>query len=437
MLLEAEGKNVLVLEASNRVGGRLYTLSDDIGKSLGVRLGDTGGVEVGDNYQRLLAAAKKLGVTVEDPPREGNPAAPDVCLNIGGTMIKLAEWESSPLNKLAPAEKKLTPMRLESALMMPHNLLKTLDDWCKPEFAAFDVSVAAFLRSKGASEEALRLINVATNTNDIATTSALNVFRSLTFRTASGVTKTMRIAGGSSRLPEAMAKSLKRPVEYGKRVASIERSPDRITIGCADGSRYVANACVCALPVPSLRRVLFAPALTGVYAEAVNALAYTAITQAYLVPKKEFWREDGFAATMWTDSPLERVFAAQREGKVSYFTVWLNGTGAQNADSMRLPDFKAFLLAEMARLRPASKGALEVAHVHSWALNPFAGGAYFHLSPGQAARLFPALTSPLRASGSTSASTLVFAGEHLALQNNGMEGALESAERAVAQLLKS
>jgi monoamine oxidase len=425
MKLEAEGKSVIVLEASDRPGGRLYTLPEEVGKSLGVKLGDTGGVEVGDNYKRLLTLAQKLGVVVEDPPRE---APPEVCLNIGGALIQASDWEASPLNQLASAEKKLLPMRLESALMMPHNPLKTLDDWYKPEFAAFDVATTDFLRSKGVSDEALRLMNVASNTNDLATTSALNVFRSLTFRTASGATKTMRIAGGSSRLPEAMAKALKRPVQYGKRAASIERSADRVTIGCADGTRYVGASCVCALPIPALRRVVIAPALTGAHAEALQSLPYTAITQIYLAPKKEFWREDGFAATMWTDSPLERVFALQRDGRVAYFTIWLNGIGAQKADSMRLVDLKAFVLSEMARLRPSSKGALEIAHVHSWALNPFAGGAYFHLAPGQASRLFPAISEP--------AGQLFFAGEHLGLQNNGMEAALESAEHAVARILR-
>jgi len=424
-LLEAEGKSVIVLEASTRVGGRLYTLPDDLGKAFGVKLSDTGGVEVGDTYKRLLGLAAELGVGVEEPPRA---ASSDVCLNIGGTMVRLADWATSAANQLAPSEKALVPMRLESALMMPHNPLKTLDDWYKPAFAAFDVAVSDFLRSKGVSQEALRLINVAANTNDIATTSALNVFRSLTFRAASGSTKTLRIAGGSSRLPEAMAKALQRPVQYGKRVESIERSADRVTVGCADGTRYTAAACICTLPFPALRRVILAPALTGVYAEAVQSLPYTAITQIYLAPTKEFWRDDGFAPTMWSDSPLERVFAFQAADTVKYFTIWLNGVGAQRADAMGLANLKRFVLDEMARLRPSSRGALEVVHVYSWSLNPFAGGAYMHLAPGQAARFFPALTEPL--------GRLVFAGEHLALQNNGMEGALESAASAVARILK-
>ena len=58
-LLEAAGAKVVVLEGSNRIGGRLHTLYDLPGKP------DAGGIQIGSNYTRLLDIAGKLGVGLQ------------------------------------------------------------------------------------------------------------------------------------------------------------------------------------------------------------------------------------------------------------------------------------------------------------------------------------------------------------------------------------
>ena len=58
------------------------------------------------------------------------------------------------------------------------------EDWISAKHAALDIPLDDFLRQRGASEEALRLINVAPNTNDIATTSALWALRNAQRRRA-------------------------------------------------------------------------------------------------------------------------------------------------------------------------------------------------------------------------------------------------------------
>ena len=53
--------------------------------------------------------------------------------------------------------------------------LTDFDDWVSPEFANLDIPLDQYLKQQGASEEALRLINVASNTTDAAKISAMLV----------------------------------------------------------------------------------------------------------------------------------------------------------------------------------------------------------------------------------------------------------------------
>jgi monoamine oxidase len=420
MLLQEQGKSVLVLEASNRAGGRLYTLDDIAWKP------DTGGVQVGDGYKRLVATAQKLGVALVDEPR-GNA---DTLICLGTERIKTSEWENSPHNKLTNAERKLLPAALESTLLRGHNPLQTIEDWRKPEFAKYDISLAELLRSKGASEEALRLINVAADNMGLDKTSALNNFRSSTLFAKGGFTKSFMVDGGSSRLPEAMATSLKQPVIYGKVVTMIEQAggTKAVKVTCADASTFTAKHVIVAIPFTALRKVEMKPALVGVQAEAVKQLQYTMITQLHILVKKPFWEQDGLPATMWTDSALERVFVyPEGNGKPARMLCWVNGEGARKLDSLTEKQISELALAEMKRLRPASEGALELVRVNSWGNNPFAGGSYVKFAPGQVTKFVPHLAKPH--------GNVMFAGEHTSLVFTGMEGAFESGERAVKELI--
>ena len=57
--LEAEGLDVLVLEAQQRVGGRIHSM-----RQLGS--GEAGGTYIGAGYERVIAAASRHGVPLVD-----------------------------------------------------------------------------------------------------------------------------------------------------------------------------------------------------------------------------------------------------------------------------------------------------------------------------------------------------------------------------------
>ncbi len=420
-LAEAAGLRVIVLEARGRPGGRLHTLDTAAGRI------EAGGIEVGDSYGRVIEAAESLGVGLDKPPPRDPasppPAPPPSVLMIGGKPVLPKDWEASDLNRTRGAERAIPPPMLLAALTKDLNPLKSLDAWADPANAALDVSLADLLRSKGASDEALRLVDVGSNTNAIARQSALAAFRAATFR-AIGASETWRIRGGGQALADAMAGTLKADVEYGAQVVSIASDGAGVSAACADGRTFKARACVCTLPFAVLRDVAIDAPLDPLQREAIASLPYTRVSQIYLAPTKAFWEDDGLPPTMWTDGPLERIFFSPgRDGGAEYFTCWINGDGAAAFDAMSEGERLEFARVEFESLRPAATGEIQVVGMNSWAADPFARGAYADFGPGQVTRYAAVRAKP--------AGRLVFAGEHLSTDMPGMEGAMASAERAI------
>jgi monoamine oxidase len=483
LTLEENGLSVLLLEGSRRIGGRVYTLFDVPGHP------EVGGNTIAPAYGRMIAAGQKFGVdTVNLAPRFFARAGQELFL--GGEHIALKDWPGHKRNPFAGEQRVLPPWGWADSIFKSKFPFKELEQWYDPKFARYDISVHDFLASMGASEEAIKLgfdTNIAygTTAHDVSllmqafadywqnvNRSALGAFsRSGAAQTPApgaaprpapnnssataapsgpsgpvtpgvpgaapgGLPRPVPFIGaykgGNQKLPMAMAARLQGDVQFGKVVVAIDVDANGASVSCADGSRYRAKAVACSMPFSTLRNVAINPAPTPVQAKAIKTLAYIPITQFHLVPKKPYWQTDGMHPNMWTDS-VAGIVLAQRFGttddEITSLTVWARGLNAQYVDRLGVESAKKLIIAEMERLRPAAKGALEVAAVHSWALDPFAAGDWAIYGPGQVTAFANSMAQPHQ--------RLYFCGEHTALGSRGMEGALESAERVSLEVLSA
>ncbi|KJH69460.1 flavin monoamine oxidase family protein [Aliterella atlantica] len=418
LLLERAGVKVVVLEGRDRVGGRVYTLDNLPGKP------EAGGQGFSERYQRLLALAASLQV----PTTQASPPGRDSLLYVRSQPVVSSDWATSTANKLAETERNTLPPRLLTSYLSPDNPLPDETAWLKAEYADLDISLEQYLSAKGASPEALRLMNFnpASLFNSIEATSALWALRN-NQRTKTPSKQPMRIEGGNSRLPEKMAAALKFPVQKNKTVTSIRSSGSCVEVECADGSNFQADYAVVTLPFSVLRRIKITPPLQGKQAQAVAELPYTIITRMQLAVRRPFWEEDGFPPQMWTDTRLQNIFpVTDATGTQNLFCI-TGGNSARQLDAMNPQMLAEFVQSKLARIRPASKGNVEVTNVVSWGRDPFARGAYAHFAPGQIRRFQGKMAQPWQ--------RMHFAGEHTAIASAGMEGALESAERVVNEVL--
>lgn len=428
LLLEDFGLRVRVLEASSRVGGRLYTLDDVAGKP------EAGGNQIGAAYARIVDTASRLGLKLEPNARSPLLREDRIVLHIKGKRYSLAEWGKSAENPMPDAYKALPPDRVLSRLIGA-NPFTNIVEWRDPKHAAFDVSVTQMLAKRGISKDVMSLLEVSNALGDtLAETSLLNLYYS-----QSNINEILKIkgpiqnvVGGNQRLPEAMAKALKGDVLLNRRIAAVDAAGDEVVVRTEAGEVHRARFVVCALPLPAMRSIAFTPALPSQHALAVAQLAYGKVTQLHIEVTRPFWGDDGLSPYIWSDGPLERVFPqdSKGDGNPASLIVWINGAGTTSWDKSDDHALAQRALDELAKVYPASRGALKFAKRIAWHRAGLAGGgagAWANWAPGQITQFSNVLSVPH--------GRIHFAGEHTGHTLRGMEAAMESGERAATEIL--
>lgn len=418
LLLEERGIAVTVLEARDRIGGRVYTLDDVPGRP------DAGGPVLGASYERLLKLARAFGAPIQPMQL----AETGELLFVNGQSVLAADWATSPANRLEGAERQVLPGLLLGYYAAKNLTLADGQAWMSPANAHLDIPLDEYLRRQGASAEAMRLMSVAPNTNDLSTTSALWALRDAQRRRDTRVRGMMESPQGNSRIVEKLAGGVKGPIHRGHVVSRIRSLADRVEVACTNGATFGGDYAVVTVPFSVLRGIEVDPPFEGLQKEAIDGIPYTAITQYCIVPRRPFWDEDRLPPLMWTDTRIERIFPQRDpDGRVASLFCWVDGASAIELDRLPETDQIEIVKNELARIRPASKGNVDVVKIVSWARDPFARGAYANYHPGQVTRLRPVMAQPWH--------RLHFAGEHTAVTSPGMEGAIESAERAADEVI--
>lgn len=432
LTLQEAGMNVRVIEGRDRVGGRVLSHRNVPGNP------ESGGTAFGPGYARLVTAANTHGVGLVDL----TPTIPFFFrreLFLGGEHVPAQAWPAHPQNSFPEPMKKIMPWAFLTATIGPKNPLTTNDAWVDPAHATLDISLHDWLASLGVSEESIHIgydINPGwgSSAKDV---SALMILCAARFaqtqqELAKGKAAGYTAKGGNQSIPEAMAAALKNPVELNRNVVAIRAEKDGIEARCADGTKYQANHVICSIPTAVLRRIKIEPALTGVQAKAVQQLGVQSITQVHIVPRAKFWEKDGMHPAMCTDG-LVNMLVDEHKGDnpadTTSLTVWLRGQSALRTDKMSEKDAVAAVVKEIERLRPAAKGQLEVAAYHSWMQDSFSRGDWAVWQPGQ-------ITAFVKDIGKAHG-RIHFCGEHTAVSNRGMEGAMESGERAALEVAQA
>jgi protoporphyrinogen/coproporphyrinogen III oxidase len=298
---ELRDRDVVVLEAENRVGGRL--MSEHRGpywlnfgghvvggpETATGRLLDATGVEAAELPGVLagLAVGGRLlarGRVETYPLRLRLPAADRIALVRAGARLRLAVAEYGRVSRLRPGESE--PERRARVLAFRDDA--TFSNFLGPVRPAVDaVFRATIRRSSGEPEE-------------VSAGYGIGYFQ-LVWDRDRGLTRTM--VGGSSRLPEAIVAELGGRVVTGRRVSSVEPGPAGVVVRVeeAGGERTVeARAAVVATPAPVTRRIV--AGLPAEVARALDGVAYG----PYVV--------GAFLTGETTPMPYDGVYAAATPG---------------------------------------------------------------------------------------------------------------------------
>jgi monoamine oxidase len=432
LLLQSEGLSVTVLEGRNRIGGRMQSLRNIPGNP------EVGGTSFAPGYARLVDACKKYDVGLVDL----TPVVPFYFqreLILDNEVISAEQWPTSPLNPFPQDAKQMMPWSMLGAFMAKNNPLEYADAWVDPKNAKYDISYYDWLKQQGLNDATIKLAYDTNPTHGLSAyeVSALMMMFSGSFSgvqqqiaRSSGGAMGYTAQGGNQSIPEAMANALKNEVRLNTTVTGIRSESGQAEVHCADGTVHRAKRVICSVPASVLRLIKIDPMLSGNQARGVSTLESQIVNQLHLVPKAPYWEEDGLNPSMFTDSLAGMVVAEHKGAKptdVSSITIWIRGQDAAWLDTQSNDVATKAVLDDFLRMRPAAKGKVEIAGYKSWYRDPFSIGDWAYWQPGQ--------VSGFATDIGKQHERIHFCGEHTAVSNRGMEGAMESGERAGLEVL--
>ena len=109
-------------------------------------------------------------------------------------------------------------------------------------------------------------------------------------------------------------------------------------------------------------------------------------------------------------------------------TVWINGDHCDPLNALDEAACTETITHALWQLVPEARDVTSVGQLVRWSTDPYAGGVWALWRPGQAGTAHGAIRAPT--------GRLFFAGEHTAEAYRGMEGAMESGERAALEIMR-
>ncbi|WP_106814759.1 flavin monoamine oxidase family protein [Microbacterium timonense] len=297
--LKKAGLSVVVIEARDRVGGRLWTDVID-----GAML-EIGGQWVSPDQDALKETIAELGLETYSRYREGDSVyvGPDgTAARFTGEMFPVAPETE---RVIAEITERLDAMVAEIDPDRP---------WEHEKAAEWDaISWDAWLRAQTDDDEAVRNLAFATGSAMLTKpTHAFSLLQSLLMAASAGSYSNLvdadfildkRVVGGLQQVPLLLAERLGDDVLLGRPVRSVAWSEEGVTVE-ADGDLRVHARYVILAHAPVLyNRISFIPALPRLQHQLHQHLSMGFVIKVHAVYDRPFWREQGLSGTAF--SPYE------------------------------------------------------------------------------------------------------------------------------------
>lgn len=428
--LTRAGHDVTILEARTRAGGRVHTLREPFSDGLHA---EAGAMFIPDSHNLTMHYTRLFRLPLVPVPQEKR--APVFFLQgrrINASQHAPIDW---PLN-LSPEEKRLSLDGMTERYVIP--AVKEMGnplalDWPPTDLKKYDrMTYAEFLRSRGASGDAVRLLrlNDADLTGDgVESVSALMVLREAALNL--NAEQLYTIKGGTDLLPKALAAHLASKILYGAPVLRIEHdgSSVRVKILQANGQETIhADYLICAIPFSILKGIEVSPPFSPPKQRAIMELPYTSASRVYLQSRKEFWTREGLGISAYTDLPIMAIINStlNQPGTRGILESYSAGERSRSVTRMKESERIGSTLEEMEKVYPGVRKNFEGGASVCWDEDRWARGAYAWFKPGQMSDLLPHIA---RAEG-----RIHFAGEHTSSWPGWMQGAFQSGHRSALEI---
>jgi len=424
--LKRAGHTPIILEAQQRVGGRVYTLRDPFTEGL---YAEVGAMRIPRAHTLTLEYVEKFGLKTNDFTMDN----PNAYYYMGGNKVRASEANANPALlgfDISETEKGKTAGQMYMKAIQPliDNLEKNGDSAWAEIVAKYDqYSTREFLELHGWSEGMIEMFGLLANQESVMNSSFLELFRE---DSGNYYTNMVEIEGGTDRLPHAFLPELKENIRFGAKMIAIDQSPTDVTIHYetkAGKFTETGDYAIITVPFPVLRHVEVLKPFTRSKQRAIRQLHYDASAKILFQCKRRFWEEDDgiFGGGTLTDLPIRNLYYpdhGRETGRGIILASYTWSEDAQRWGSLKPDDRIIQALDDVAEIHPQITKEFEVGTSWMWHDDEFAGGAFALFDPGQQTLLHEEIVKP--------DGRIHFAGEHTSLHHAWIQGAIESGLRA-------
>jgi len=416
--LSALGADVTVIDARDRVGGRVWTIRDGFAEG---QHAEAGGDMIDEAQHEIRDLCKEVGLKLTRILRggfgyvrsdaTGKPRI--VSRDAARGWQRLAKCLSEEIRPYRLAEQRWdTPIATDLAR---RSVAQWLDDVrADEELRTTTRGLRGFFL---ADPEALSLIALV---DQFGADDDGPTFRNM-----------YRIDGGNDRLATALAAALGERLRLNTELVAVSHRGQGVRATVKHGRAAAPISCdylVLALPATTLRRVPITPALPAQQHDASSRLKYGAATKTLLQFSTRFWRIPGRPNAFGSALPFGAVWDGneQQRGRPGILTL-LAGGGASAASQEILAREGAGGFVEALDWLGSKRATVLASRQIVWEHDPLARGGYAYFDPE--------FDPSLRAWLARPCGRLFFAGEHTSIKWQGyMNGAVESGRRAAAEI---
>ena len=436
--LTRAGRSVVVLEARDRVGGRVFDHALSGGAATGL-----GGEYVGPTQDHVLGLARSVGVRTYDVHDAGDA----VYLN-GGERMRYST--AGPLGAAPPdpataADVALVVSGLEDiarqvpvdrpwdAADAPTWDAQTFETWLRANSTNQSGTMAlasAFTQAVlGADPRDLSLLFAALYVAAAGNEQTPGSFaRLVSIRDGAAQ---WRFDGGAQLIARRVAAELGRRVVLRAPVRRIEHARGGVHVD-ADGATVRARRAIVAVPPPLAARIAYDPPLPELREQLLQRLPSASLVKVDVLYDRPFWRETGYSGfALSTDGPVTvAIDGSPPDASAGVVSGFVGGGQARRWGPRRQADLRAAVLDQLAAFFDDARAREPSAFLAmNWNREPWSHGAPPAVTaPGTLLELGAALRPP--------SGRVHWAGTETSTYWNGyMDGAVRAGERAAAEVL--
>ena len=422
-----QGKTVAVLEARDRVGGRIKA-----GKIAGHAV-DVGGMWVGPSHTRLLELIKEYGLHTTPQYIAGK--------NVEQVVGKrwLADGDGYGFD--APAQKELTRIFAEIDRLAGQVPLDA--PWSAPQAEEFDrITVEDWLKSNIRIDSVGSLLRA--NIRSLYEAEPFQMsFLYFLFYIRSGDTievlfgvkdaaQAFRVVEGLHSVAGAVAREIEKAIVFEAPVRAISQTDAGVSVR-SDKGEWLADCCVVAVPLPLSVRIAYDPPLSPERDALAQHMPMGSVIKWYVAYEKPFWRDRGWNGYANSALPPMNVSydATPPEGKPGLLVGFIDSAFALRWTSHSVEDRKKLVVDRLVDLFGPEAGHPIDYEDQNWPAEVWSRGCYgASMGPGVMTTVGKAIREPH--------GRIHFAGTETSTKWMGyVEGAIRSGDRVAAEVLAS